>query len=70
MILIDDADVLVGEEASPDGGGSRHLKPRLNDQAKRRLSTHLRALYQSVLEQPVPDKFKDLITRLDDQVRD
>ncbi|MGX5777655.1 NepR family anti-sigma factor [Methylorubrum zatmanii] len=38
----------------------------LNDQTQRRIGNHLRALYDSVLQQPIPDRFRDLIARLDD----
>ncbi len=39
----------------------------LNDQAKRRLGLHLRAMYETFIQQPVPDRFKDLIAQLDDK---
>lgn len=38
----------------------------LNDQTQRRIGTHLRALYDSVVQQPIPDRFRDLIARLED----
>ncbi|MFY9289210.1 MAG: NepR family anti-sigma factor [Methylorubrum rhodinum] len=38
----------------------------LSDQTQQRIGHQLRALYDSVLEQPVPDRFRDLIARLDD----
>ncbi|MER2264857.1 NepR family anti-sigma factor [Methylobacterium oxalidis] len=37
----------------------------MNDQTQRRIGNHLRAMYDAVLQQPVPDRFSDLIARLD-----
>lgn len=39
----------------------------LGPQARKRIGTHLRAMYDSVVQQPVPDRFKDLVARLDDE---
>ena len=38
----------------------------LNDQTQKRIGSHLRAMYDSVVHQPIPDRFRDLIARLDD----
>lgn len=38
----------------------------LNDQTQRRIGNHLRTLYDSVVQQPIPDRFRDLIARLED----
>ena len=38
----------------------------LNDQTQKRIGNHLRALYDSVVQQPIPDRFRELIARLDD----
>jgi hypothetical protein len=38
----------------------------LNDQTQRRIGNHLRALYDSVVQQPIPDRFRDLIARLEE----
>ncbi|GJD91267.1 MULTISPECIES: NepR family anti-sigma factor [Methylobacterium] len=37
----------------------------LNEFARTRLGTHLRAMYDAVVQQPVPDQFRDLIARLE-----
>jgi Anti-sigma factor NepR len=37
----------------------------LSDLTQRRLGTHLRAMYDSIVQQPVPDRFRDLILKLD-----
>ncbi|CAO4165811.1 NepR family anti-sigma factor [Methylorubrum populi] len=42
-----------------------HGDQGLNDQTQRRIGNHLRALYDSVVQQPIPDRFRDLIARLD-----
>ncbi len=55
--------------ASPAGprapGGSRPADSALNEFARTRLGTHLRAMYDTVVQQPVPDQFRDLIARLE-----
>jgi len=42
----------------------------LNDQTQRRIGSHLRTLYDSVVQQPIPDRFRDLIARLEDDAPD
>ncbi len=42
----------------------------LSDQTQKRIGNHLRALYDSMIQQPVPDRFRDLIARLDDGTSD
>ncbi|VUD74004.1 hypothetical protein MET9862_04627 [Methylobacterium symbioticum] len=37
----------------------------LDDLTRTRLGTHLRAMYDQVVQQPVPDRFRDLIARLE-----
>lgn len=37
----------------------------LNPQVRDRIATQLRAMYATVVEQPVPDRFADLIAKLD-----
>ncbi|MDR7037454.1 MULTISPECIES: NepR family anti-sigma factor [Methylobacterium] len=37
----------------------------LSEQTQRRIGNHLRAMYDAVIQQPVPDRFRDLIARLD-----
>ncbi|ABY31293.1 conserved hypothetical protein [Methylorubrum extorquens PA1] len=39
----------------------------MNDQTQRRIGSHLRTLYDSVVQQPIPDRFRDLIARLEDE---
>ncbi|GJE72788.1 NepR family anti-sigma factor [Methylorubrum podarium] len=54
--------------AFPTGDRPTRLRAEngLNDQTQRRIGTHLRALYDSVVQQPIPDRFRDLIARLED----
>ena len=40
---------------------------RLSDQAQARIGHNLRCLYDSIVQQPVPDRFRELIERLDAQ---
>ena len=61
------------EEAAGRIAGDRPRRARtegaaaktLSAHTQQRLGLHLRALYDAVVEQPVPDRFKDLIARLE-----
>jgi len=50
-----------------DGGDEtvRTGRRGLGEQTQRRLGTHLRAMYDTIVQQPVPDRFRDLIAKLD-----
>jgi hypothetical protein len=37
----------------------------LSDHTQKRIGLHLRALYDQVVQQPVPDRFRDLIAQLE-----
>jgi len=39
--------------------------PTLNRAIQERIGTHLRALYDDLVQQPVPDRFVDLLNRLE-----
>jgi hypothetical protein len=41
----------------------------LSDQTQKRIGLHLRTMYDAIVQQPVPDRFRDLIDRLDDADR-
>ena len=47
-----------------DGAAAKRRAP-LSEHARTRIATQLRAMYDSVAQQPVPDRFADLIARLD-----
>jgi|GEM_PF-1363646 len=53
-----------GREASLAAG---RPTPRggLSEQTRNRLATQLRAMYDTVTQQPVPDRFAELIAKLD-----
>ena len=61
--------------AADSGGASRPTDPdaaeqhrgssSLSDHAQARIGSTLRSLYDSIVQQPVPDRFRDLIERLD-----
>ncbi|WCS24705.1 anti-sigma factor [Methylobacterium sp. NMS14P] len=46
----------------PDRARSRN---GLSDQTRNRIAAQLRAMYDTVTQQPVPDRFAELIARLD-----
>ncbi|NEU11519.1 anti-sigma factor [Methylobacterium sp. BTF04] len=37
----------------------------LSDHTQKRIGLHLRAMYDTIVQQPVPDRFRDLIAQLD-----
>lgn len=37
----------------------------LSDHTQKRIGLHLRAMYDTVVQQPVPDRFRDLIAQLE-----
>ncbi|WP_026597130.1 NepR family anti-sigma factor [Methylobacterium sp. 77] len=49
--------------------GSRHHDVdthRLSDLTQKRIGMHLRVMYDTIVQQPVPDRFRDLIARMDE----
>ena len=54
---------------SPDGASGRGGAPRQRD-LKDYIGRQLKALYDEVANQPVPDRFKELLDRLDQKTRD
>ncbi|GJE18815.1 NepR family anti-sigma factor [Methylobacterium marchantiae] len=39
---------------------------RLSDLTQKRIGMHLRAMYDTIVQQPVPDRFRDLIAQMDE----
>ncbi|MCJ2083159.1 anti-sigma factor [Methylobacterium sp. J-090] len=37
----------------------------LSDHTQKRIGVHLRTMYDAVVQQPVPDRFRDLIAQLE-----
>ena len=52
------------ESAAPSHAGS---EPALDRNVQARIGDNLRAMYDDLLQQPVPDRFKDLLGQLDKQ---
>jgi hypothetical protein len=54
------------EVQAPVGGGSPAPDvPSLQPQVQDHIGRQLRAMYDTVLNQPVPDRFRELMERLD-----
>lgn len=60
----------AGERA--DGAAAQRSTPQpgLQPQVQDHIGRQLRALYDDVLSQPVPDRFKELMERLDQRAED
>ncbi|MGO4389147.1 NepR family anti-sigma factor [Microvirga sp. 2YAF29] len=53
--------------ALPDASTSATLgtDPKLDSGSQKRIGDQLRAMYDELMQQPVPDRFKDLLDQLD-----
>lgn len=40
-------------------------EPKLDSTSQRRIGDQLRAMYDELMQQPIPDRFKDLLEQLD-----
>jgi hypothetical protein len=53
---------VIPETALPD---KLSADPKLDRGIQTRIGDQLRAMYDDLMEQPVPDRFKDLLTQLE-----
>lgn len=69
---MDDHETGRASEAEGRSGHDRDLNPaapgprRLSDHTQMRIGHHLRAMYDTIVQQPVPDRFRDLIARMEE----
>ena len=58
-----------GAGPSPEGAdpktGDAVPGQGLSDHTQKRIGLHLRAMYDTIVQHPVPDRFRDLIAQLD-----
>jgi hypothetical protein len=54
-----------GGTAASDPSDRSKSKGGLSDQTRNRIAAQLRAMYDTVTQQPVPDRFAELIAKLD-----
>ncbi|WP_243375293.1 NepR family anti-sigma factor [Microvirga solisilvae] len=45
--------------------GTLGTRAKLDDGSQKRIGDQLRAMYDELMQQPVPDRFKDLLDQLD-----
>ena len=59
--------VKTGESAIPDGSHSEDpaLEPGLDRVIQARIGDQLRAMYDNLMQQPIPDRFSELLGRLE-----
>lgn len=57
----------TGDAGDPSSTATEGSVPRtgLSEQTRNRLAAQLRAMYDTVAQQPVPDRFAELIAKLD-----
>jgi hypothetical protein len=55
----------VSSESAPSGHENLTTEPTLDRNIQARIGDNLRAMYDELLRQPVPDRFRDLIGQLD-----
>lgn len=46
-------------------GGKLAIDPKLDSGSQKRIGDQLRAMYDELMQQPVPDRFRDLLDQLD-----
>ena len=51
--------------AKGDGNGVEHAPRTLDDKSRSTIEDHLRSMYDRVAEEPVPDRFLDLLNQLE-----
>jgi hypothetical protein len=49
----------------PEATLSDKLDPKLDSNSQRRIGDQLRAMYDELMQQPVPDRFRDLLEQLE-----
>jgi hypothetical protein len=49
----------------PEANLSDKLDPKLDSNSQRRIGDQLRAMYDELMQQPVPDRFRDLLEQLE-----
>ena len=54
----------------PEATLSDKLDPKLDSNSQRRIGDQLRAMYDELMQQPVPDRFRDLLEQLEKSNRD
>ncbi len=56
--------------AEDDLGDKLATDPRLDNVSQKRIGDQLRAMYDDLVQQPVPDRFKDLLAELEGKGRE
>lgn len=56
----------VGAES--DGSSTKAGTPRMKPQVQEHIGRQLRAVYDDVLKQPLPDRFRELMEKLDEKM--
>ena len=59
------ADEAVARDEGSDVRPDHRYGRGLSDHTQQRIGLHLRAMYDTIVQQPVPDRFRDLIAQLD-----
>jgi hypothetical protein len=54
----------------PEASEAEDPPPALDRAVQSRIGDHLRSMYDDLTRQPVPDRFRDLLARLDERERD
>ncbi|MGY2047193.1 NepR family anti-sigma factor [Methylobacterium sp. JK268] len=58
---------MEGADASPEHGmAGTSEQPGLDRRTQGRIGSHLRAMYDELLQQPIPDRFVELLANLDE----
>ena len=60
-------DLGVGDVRDANGHGPRAEDPKLDRAIQARIGDQLRAMYTELMEQPVPDRFRDLLEKMEQE---
>jgi hypothetical protein len=66
-MTVDKGNKLVRVGLDNSSGGKLATDPRLDSGSQQRIGDQLRAMYDELMQQPVPDRFKELLAQLDNK---
>jgi hypothetical protein len=64
-MTVDKGNKLVRVNLDNSSDGKLATDPKLDSGSQKRIGDQLRAMYDELMQQPVPDRFKDLLDQLD-----
>ncbi len=66
-MTVDKGNKLARVGLDNSSGGKLATDPKLDSGSQQRIGDQLRAMYDELMQQPVPDRFKELLAQLDNE---